>query len=133
MSFDPETRLQEWHDIVFNRDTARLGDFLADDIAFYSPVLWKPKQGKMAAFLILSTAMQVFEDFTYHRQWLNGDQWALEFSARVGELSLQGIDLMQFNEAGQIVNFEVMVRPLNGVQVLGAEMARRLAEQGIQF
>lgn len=40
---------------------------------------------------------------------------------------------MQFNEAGQIVNFEVMVRPLNGVQVLGAEMARRLAEQGIQF
>ncbi len=77
--------------------------------------------------------MQVFEDFTYHRQWLNGDQWALEFSARVGELSLKGIDLMQFNEAGQIVNFEVMVRPLNGVQVLGAEMARRLAEQGIQF
>lgn len=133
MTFDPEMRLKEWHEIVFNRDTSRLGDFLADDILFYSPVLWKPKQGKMAAFIILSTVMQVFEDFAYHRQWLNGNQWALEFSARVGDFSLKGIDLMQFNEAGQVVNFEVIVRPLNGVQALGAEMARRLAAQGIQI
>ena len=40
---------------------------------------------------------------------------------------LKGIDLIQFNEQGQIVDFEVMVRPLSGLQALGEEMGKRLA------
>lgn len=51
----------------------------------------------------------------------------LEFSARVGERQIKGIDLICFDEAGKIVEFEVMVRPMSGLQALGEEMARRLA------
>ncbi|MNP64697.1 hypothetical protein D3C76_1602140 [compost metagenome] len=50
----------------------------------------------------------------------------LEFSARVGEKELKGIDMIRFNEQGRIVEFEVMVRPLSGLQALGEEMGRRL-------
>ena len=52
----------------------------------------------------------------------------LEFKARVGDLTLKGVDLIQFNEAGQIIDFEVMVRPATGLQALGAAMAKQLAE-----
>ncbi|MNY31347.1 hypothetical protein D3C86_1655090 [compost metagenome] len=50
----------------------------------------------------------------------------LEFSARVGGKELKGIDMIRFNEQGKIVEFEVMVRPLSGLQALGEEMGRRL-------
>jgi hypothetical protein len=40
---------------------------------------------------------------------------------------LRGIDLIEVNEQGKIVDFEVMIRPANALQTLGAEMGRRLA------
>ncbi|MEK1913643.1 MAG: nuclear transport factor 2 family protein, partial [Pseudomonas chlororaphis] len=46
---------------------------------------------------------------------------------RVGERQIKGIDLIRFDEAGKIVEFEVMVRPMSGLQALGEEMAHRLA------
>ena len=53
----------------------------------------------------------------------------LEFSARVGDRQLKGIDMIRFDEAGLITDFEVMVRPMSGLQALGEEMGRRLAPQ----
>ncbi|MNR40754.1 hypothetical protein D3C85_1590750 [compost metagenome] len=50
----------------------------------------------------------------------------LEFSARVDGRELKGIDMIRFDEQGKIVDFEVMVRPMSGLQALGAEMGRRL-------
>jgi hypothetical protein len=40
---------------------------------------------------------------------------------------VKGVDIIQFNAAGQIVDFEVMVRPASGLQALGAAMAQQLA------
>jgi 2,4-dienoyl-CoA reductase (NADPH2) len=51
----------------------------------------------------------------------------LEFSAKVNGKALKGIDLVQFDADGKIVDFEVMVRPMSGLQALGDEMAKRLA------
>ncbi|MNF19122.1 hypothetical protein D3C80_2236600 [compost metagenome] len=50
----------------------------------------------------------------------------LEFSARVDGRDLKGIDMIRFDEQGKIVDFEVMVRPMSGLQALGEEMGRRL-------
>ena len=78
--------------------------------------------------MILNTVFEVFEDFTYHRELASADglNVILEFSARVGEKQLKGIDMIRFDEQGKIVDFEVMVRPLSGLQALGEEMGRRL-------
>ena len=35
--------------------------------------------------------------------------------------------MIQFNDEGKIVDFEVMVRPMSGLQALGDEMGKRLA------
>ena len=51
----------------------------------------------------------------------------LEFSAKVGDKELKGIDMIRFDEDGRMDEFEVMVRPASGLQALGAEMARRMA------
>ena len=119
--------LDHWHHIVFNRDLAALQEFLAEDVVFRSPYVWRPYHGRQAAWLILSTVLDVFQEFTYHRELIDGDNWALEFSARVGDRSLKGIDLIRFDGDGRIIEFEVFVRPFNGLQALGEEMARRLA------
>jgi hypothetical protein len=50
----------------------------------------------------------------------------LEFSAAVGDRELKGVDLIRFDEAGKITEFEVMVRPLSGLQALGTEMGKRI-------
>jgi len=78
--------------------------------------------------MILNTVFEVFEDFTYHRELATADglNVVLEFSATVNGKQLKGIDMIRFNEQGKIVDFEVMVRPMSGLQALGEEMGRRL-------
>jgi SnoaL-like protein len=119
--------LAKWHKFVNEKDEQALADALSDDVLFHSPVLWKPKEGKAMAILYLSSAVRVLEDFTYHRQFVGDNAVVLEFSARVGTLSVKGVDIIQLNAEGQIVDFEVMVRPASGLQALAAAMAQQLA------
>ena len=119
--------LTRWHHAVFQRDAQALAALLADDVQFYSPVLFKPKQGKPTVAHILMTVASVFENFTYHRQWRDGGELVLEFSAEVAGLKVKGVDIISLNEAEEITTLEVMVRPANGLMALGEEMARRLA------
>ena len=79
--------------------------------------------------LILNTVVKVFEGFNYHRELVSEDglNVVLEFSAQVAGRELKGIDLIRFDEDGKIVEFEVMIRPMSGLQALGDEMGRRLA------
>ena len=72
--------------------------------------------------------LSIFKDFSYYRQFASADGLSvvLEFSATVNDKQLKGIDMIRFDEQGLIVEFEVMVRPLNGLQELGAQMGARL-------
>lgn len=121
--------LAKWHDMVAKRDMSALGAIVHPEATFRSPIAFKPYQSAQAVTLILSTVATVFEDFTYHRTLVseNGLSVVLEFSARVGARGLKGIDLITFDADGLITDFEVMVRPLNALQALGAEMGARLA------
>ncbi|MDO9346942.1 nuclear transport factor 2 family protein [Pseudomonas pergaminensis] len=121
--------LQRWHAMLADRNLNALPELLAPDAVFRSPMAHTPYPGAPVVSMILNTVIKVFEDFTYHRELASGDGHSvvLEFSARVGDKQLKGIDLIRFNEQGQIIEFEVMVRPLSGLQALGEEMGRRLA------
>ncbi len=78
--------------------------------------------------LILRAVSGVFQNFRYHRELASADglNIVLEFSAEVGGKKLKGVDLIRFNEAGLICEFEVMVRPMSGLMALGEEMGRRV-------
>jgi hypothetical protein len=119
--------LDRWHRIVFRRDVQDLQAMLAEDVVFHSPYLEQPYSGRESTAAILTTVGEVLQDFTYHREIVEGHNWALEFSARVGEQSLKGIDLIRLDDDGLIVKFEAFVRPYNGLRALGVAMARRLS------
>jgi orotidine-5'-phosphate decarboxylase len=127
--------LAKWHDMVARRDMSALAEIVHPEATFRSPMAFKPYHTAQAVTLILSTVMNVFEDFAYHRQFVseNGRSVVLEFSARVGERSLKGVEIIAFDADGLIADFEVMVRPFNAMQALGQEMGARLAAHLPQF
>jgi hypothetical protein len=120
--------LSLWHAMIRTGDLKALPGLLDAQAVFRSPMAHTPYPGAPVVSMILNTVFQVFEDFTYHRELASADglNVVLEFSARVGEKQLKGIDMIRFNEQGKIVDFEVMVRPMSGLQALGEEMGRRL-------
>ncbi|WP_061238069.1 nuclear transport factor 2 family protein [Ectopseudomonas composti] len=121
--------LARWHQFVAAKDLSALPELLHPQALFRSPMAHTPYPGAQVVNLILNTVLKVFEDFAYHRELASTDglNVVLEFSARVGGRELKGIDMIRFDESGRIVEFEVMVRPMSGLQALGAEMAQRLA------
>jgi hypothetical protein len=116
-----------WHDCVARRDFAALASLLAEDVRFHSPFLWRPKEGKAITAAYLTAAIHVLGDFAYYREMTDGTSWTLEFSAKVGEFSLKGIDIIRFGADGRIADFEVMVRPFKGLQALAEAMQKELA------
>ena len=119
--------LDTWHAIVVAGDVTALPSILSDEVVFRSPAFFKPYPGKEAMVLVLGTVMTVFEDFAYHRQFLSADGQSavLEFSARIGDKALKGIDMFRFDQDGLIAEMEVMVRPGNALMALGQTMAER--------
>ncbi|MDC0664228.1 nuclear transport factor 2 family protein [Marinobacter sp. SS21] len=128
LSPSAQATLDQWHQILERNAMEELDPLIADDIVFRSPVAHSPYPGRAAIKLVLKNVNQVFENFCYHRSFVSdcGSSVVLEFSAEVKGKALKGIDMLRFDERGKIREFEVMVRPLSGLQALGAEMAKRM-------
>jgi hypothetical protein len=120
--------LKQWHNMISSADLQALPELLAPDVVFRSPMAHTPYPGAAVVAMILTTVFDVFEDFNYHRELATADglNVVLEFSANVNGKELKGIDMIRFNGEGKIVDFEVMVRPLSGLQALGDQMGQRL-------
>ena len=122
-----EQTLQSWHRMVDARDLSKVAALCAPDAVFRSPVAFTPYKGAPLVAQFLQQAVQAFAEFRYHRTFYAGDHSAvLEFSAKVGDKELKGIDMIRFDADGRMAEFEVMVRPASGLQALGAEMMRRM-------
>jgi hypothetical protein len=122
-----EQTLASWHRMVAARDLSKVASLCVPDAVFRSPVAFTPYRGAALVAQFLQQAMLVFEDFRYDRTFTADDHSVvLEFSARVGDKMLKGIDMIRFDAEGRMTEFEVMVRPASGLQALGAEMARRM-------
>ena len=120
--------IARWHEMLETRDMSILNELLAEEVVFRSPVAFQPYSGKQVVFFILTNVIQVFENFTYHREFISedGNNVVLEFSANVGDKKLKGVDMIQFNEEGQMIDFEVMIRPKSGLEALAVQMGQRM-------
>lgn len=120
--------IARWHEMLESRDMSTLNELLAEEVVFRSPVAFQPYPGKQLVFFILTNVIQVFENFTYHREFISedGNNVVLEFSANVGDKKLKGVDMIQFNEEGQMIDFEVMIRPKSGLEALAVQMGQRM-------
>ncbi len=136
--------VEEWHRIVRERDFDALEDLLADDVVFHSPIVHTPQEGKPLTMLYLSAAFGVFGGgeapasgssagdgpgkFHYVREVAGERDAVLEFVTEMDGIVVNGVDMMRWNDAGRIVDFKVMVRPLKAIQKVHGLMAAMLAK-----
>ena len=119
-----------WHRIVQERDRAALEDLLDDEAVFFSPVVHTPQRGIKLVVMYLSAAMQVFAgpSFRYVREIVGARDAMLEFETQIDGIVVNGVDLLRWDEAGRVVEFKVMLRPLKAINVVHERMAALLAQ-----
>ena len=119
--------LAAWYAVAESRDPTGLDALLADDVVFRSPAVYKAQEGKTITSAYLTAAIVVLgPTLTYTGEWFDDRGAVLEFEAELGDVELQGVDILRWDEAGRITSFTVMVRPLKGLQALIPLMAEQL-------
>ncbi|MDT5096882.1 MAG: hypothetical protein QOC76_619 [Mycobacterium sp.] len=121
--------IARWIDIIENGRTSELESLLAEDAVFYSPAVFSPQKGRDTTLAYLTAAAKVFgdTDFHYVQKWYGERSAILEFAATIDGKYVNGIDMIHWNDAEQIVSVKVMVRPFKGLQALMPKMAELLA------
>jgi hypothetical protein len=121
--------LARWHAYMNGgSDPAVLSGILADDAVFHSPVVHTPQVGKTKVMAYLTAASHVFGNgtFRYERELVDGNEVMLEFMAEIDGITVNGVDIIRFDETGLITDFKVMVRPLKAINLLWQLMAAQL-------
>ena len=107
--------LDRWHRMVRERDTSAIADLLAEDVKLGAPPYWGTLEGRDLVTYLLTLIIQTIDGFTYHREWRNGAELALEFKGTVGGKNVQGIDLITVDSDGRVAAIDVPMRPINTV------------------
>ncbi|WP_299348629.1 nuclear transport factor 2 family protein [uncultured Shimia sp.] len=118
--------IQRMTDVIASGDNAKIIEFLAEDVQFLPPTYWKTWTGREPCAAILGHVGQIFSDFRYRRFMGDGNDWALEFQCKIGDLDAVGVDLITLNDEGLVSKFEVVMRPYKSVGVLRDEMMARV-------
>lgn len=120
-----------WHQYMADGKGAEaLMTMLAEDAVFHSPVVHTPQVGRGKVFAYLDAASRVLggqRDFTYVREIIDGDQAMLEFTLTLDDIHINGVDIIRWNDAGEISDFKVMIRPLKAVNKVWEGMAAMLS------
>ena len=122
-----------WHAYMESGgDADLLSAQIADDAVFHSPVVHSPQAGKAKVMMYLLSAAKVLgnDSFTYVREIVDGNDALLEFTSEIDGIKINGIDLIRFDDAGKIIDFKVMVRPVKAVNKLWEMMAAQLQAVG---
>ena len=141
--------LSEWHRIL-DGDRSAFDTLIADDAVLHSPVVFKPLPGKDIVTLYLTAAAMSFvgekkkSEPTEKRVYKlpNGQEWdgrfrytrevvgefdaVLEFETTMNGRYVNGVDMIRCNEEGRIVDFKVMVRPLQALEAVRELMVAAL-------
>ncbi|MFT5453181.1 MAG: hypothetical protein ACI9N9_002683 [Enterobacterales bacterium] len=137
-----EQAIKKWHSFVKTGQVNILDELLADDVEFYSPVVFKPQYGKAITKMYLATAAATFsagkgalsednsnegiQNFHYTKEVLMDNYAILEFESELEGVYINGVDIITFNENGQITEFKVMMRPIQAVNAMHQQMKMML-------
>ncbi len=124
----PSLPVASWHQLLRTRDPAQLHALLAEEAVFHSPVVHTPQVGRAVTARYLQAAFEVFfnDSFRYVRELVGEHDAVLEFEVQIDGISVNGVDMMRWNDAGKIVEFKVMLRPLKAVNLIHQKMAAML-------
>ena len=119
---------ERWHAYMKSHDMDELWAMLHPDAVFESPVVHTPQRGREIVFKYLKSADKVLggPGFAYTGEWHAANSMVLEFTNEINGISLNGVDIITWNEEGLIIHFKVMVRPLKAVNMLHQMMGAQL-------
>jgi len=114
-----------WHQVVKDRNLARLDTLLDNEAVFVSPIVHTPQRGKKLAIMYLAAAFDVFLNptFRYVREIIGDSDAMLEFETEIDDVLVNGVDIIKWNESGRIVEFKVMIRPLKAIGLIHQRMS----------
>ncbi|HEX7135279.1 MAG TPA: nuclear transport factor 2 family protein [Iamia sp.] len=128
--------IERWHAHLRGELPGGLDELLHDDVVFYSPIVYTPQEGKAITMMYLMAAGQTLPGdtpsggsgggFRYTKKVLDGDTAVLEFETTVEGKYVNGIDIIRCDDDGKIVEFRVMIRPLQAVNLVHAQMKATL-------
>jgi hypothetical protein len=136
-----EQVMEKWHRHLRGEFPGGLDELLADDVIFYSPIVFTPQVGKQVTKMYLSAAGQTLPgdsvakssdgdtpsgSFHYTKKVLSGDTAVLEFETTMDGKYVNGVDIIRCNDEGKIVEFRVMIRPLQAVNLVHRQMGETL-------
>ncbi len=120
--------IEEWHQIIINQKLELLDNILDDNVVFSSPVVFSPLEGKSITKMYLFAAGKAFNmsNFRYTREVHDEHNSILEFETLINGISVNGVDMIEWNKDGKIIDFKVMIRPYKAVQVVKEKMMEML-------
>ncbi len=132
--------IKKWHDHIKGNFAGGFDELLDDDVIFYSPIVFSPQKGKDLTALYLMAAENTFggdqskdgtfeeSSFKYTKEVLDGNQAILEFETQIDGKYVNGVDIITFNGEGKIIEFKVMIRPLQAVNIIHMKMQEMLEQ-----
>ena len=122
-----------WHKILKERNVKDLDTLLATDVVFHSPVVHTPQVGKPITKMYLAAAIAVFgnDSFRYVRELMSERDAILEFELELEGISVNGVDMIKWNDQGEITEFKVMLRPLKAVNLIHQKMGAMLQAKSL--
>ena len=133
--------VEKWFEVMKSNDMDKLDELLAEDVVFYSPVVYTPQKGKDITKMYLMAAGGVFGEgtkdevtdsnnsqskFKYIKEIIGEKSALLEFETEMNGIYVNGVDVISWNEEGKITEFKVIVRPLQAVNMLHQKMQTML-------
>jgi len=133
--------VEKWYEVMKSNDMDKLDELLAEDVVFYSPVVYTPQKGKDITKMYLMAAGGVFgegtkdtvsdsnksqSNFKYIKEIIGEKSALLEFESEMDGIYVNGVDVISWNEEGKITEFKVIVRPLQAVNMLHQKMQTML-------
>lgn len=121
--------LKTWHKMIETGDMSGLDALLAEDAIFLSPIVHTPQTGRAMVKLYLLAAGEVLanDSFHYTREIVGDPHAVLEFETVMDGIKVNGIDMITWNDKGEITEFKVMIRPLKAINLVHARMGEMLS------
>ena len=134
-----EEVMKKWNLFIKGELAGGLDELLADDVEFYSPIVFTAQKGKDLTKMYLAAAGNTFSggekekqegaaisNFKYAKEVMSGNHAVLEFESEVDGKYVNGVDIITCNDEGKITEFKVMIRPLQAVNAMHQQMKAML-------
>lgn len=122
--------IQSWLAVMVDGRTDDLERLPTVDAVFHSPAVFTPQKGraKVGGYLRAAEKMFTYANFRYVEQWFAAESAVLQFTANLDGVFIEGVDVIEWNDANEIVSFKVMIRPLKPLQTVIPMMGELLSE-----